>query len=140
MTLKSSFATVLRAFRNKRNITQRQFPDATSRTYLSKLEGGKSSITLDKLEQLSVRLELSPLTLLALTLSEDGGKPARELVNTLQIEIEALEPEGGLPGLSNLPRPLLPSLPQALVGNRAPQRSSRQSALRLYQTELSFSE
>ena len=84
MTLKSSFATVLRAIRNKRNITQRQFADATSRTYLSKLEGGKSSITLDKLEQLSVRLELSPLTLLALTLSEDGGKPARELVNTLQ--------------------------------------------------------
>ncbi|RII76797.1 helix-turn-helix domain-containing protein [Pseudomonas monteilii] len=102
MTLKSSFATVLRAIRSKRNITQRQFADATSRTYLSKLEGGRSSITLDKLDQLSERLELSPLTLLALTLSEESGKPAISLVKTLEAEIEQLQQEGGVPGLMSL--------------------------------------
>ncbi|MNJ58229.1 helix-turn-helix protein [compost metagenome] len=53
MALKSSFAVVLRALRSKRNISQREFADTTSRTYLSKLESGKSSVTLDKLEQLS---------------------------------------------------------------------------------------
>jgi len=42
MTLKASFASVLRALRSKRNITQRDFSDTTSRTYLSKLELGKS--------------------------------------------------------------------------------------------------
>lgn len=60
MALKSSFAVVLRALRSKRNISQRDFSDTTSRTYLSKLEGGKSSISLDKLEQLSERLDLTP--------------------------------------------------------------------------------
>lgn len=60
MTLKASFASVLRALRSKRNITQRDFADTTSRTYLSKLELGKSSITLDKLDQVSRRLDVSP--------------------------------------------------------------------------------
>lgn len=32
MTLKSSFASVLRAMRNKRNITQKQCTDTTRRT------------------------------------------------------------------------------------------------------------
>lgn len=72
MSLKSSFAIVLRALRCKRNLSQRDFGD-TSRTFLSKLEGARSSLTLDKLEQVSQRLELSPLTLLALTLSQESG-------------------------------------------------------------------
>lgn len=103
MTLKTSFASVLRALRSKRNITQRDFADTTSRTYLSKLELGKSSITLDKLDQVSRRLELSPLTLLTLTLSEDTGKPPSELISKLQLEIADLQREDGLHGLRAIP-------------------------------------
>lgn len=105
MPLKSSFATVLRALRSKRNITQRGFADTTSRTYLSKLESGKSSITLDKLEQLSDRLELSPLALLTLTVSEDTGVPTITLISNLSDEIRALTSDGGLPELSALSTP-----------------------------------
>ena len=96
MTLKTSFASVLRALRSKRNITQRDFADTTSRTYLSKLELGKSSITLDKLEQVSERLGLSPLTLLTLTLSEE---PAKDLISKLSAELADLQRDGGLAGL-----------------------------------------
>lgn len=99
MTLKASFASVLRALRSKRNITQRDFADTTSRTYLSKLELGKSSITLDKLEQVSERLGLSPLTLMTLTLSEDTGKPASDLISKLNAELADLQHDGGLTGL-----------------------------------------
>lgn len=99
MTLKGSFASVLRALRSKRKITQRDFADTTSRTYLSKLELGKSSITLDKLDQVSRRLELSPLTLLTLTLSEETGKPALDLVSQLRAELTSLQQDEGLPGL-----------------------------------------
>ncbi|MCO7524828.1 helix-turn-helix domain-containing protein [Pseudomonas asiatica] len=101
MTLKASFASVLRALRSKRNITQRDFADTTSRTYLSKLELGKSSITLDKLEQVSERLGLSPLTLLTLTLSEDTGQPAKDLISKLSEELADLQRDGGLAGLKN---------------------------------------
>ncbi|MNO34942.1 helix-turn-helix protein [compost metagenome] len=100
MTLKVSFANVLRALRNKRNISQRDFADTTSRTYLSKLELGKSSITLDKLGQISSRLDLSPLTLLTLALSEDTGKTTTELMFNLQSELSELRKDGGLPSLS----------------------------------------
>lgn len=99
MTLKSSFANVLRAMRGMRNITQREFADTTSRTYLSKLEAGRSSITLDKLEQLSERLNLSPLVILTLTLSEHTGQSVNELIATLRDEIRNLEQDGCIPGL-----------------------------------------
>ena len=99
MTLKASFASVLRALRSKRNITQRDFADTTSRTYLSKLELGKSSITLDKLEQVSERLGLSPLTLMTLTLSEGTGEPANDLISKLNAELADLQRDGGLTGL-----------------------------------------
>lgn len=100
MTLKTSFAQVLRSIRAERNISQRDFVD-TSRTFLSKLESAKSSPTLDKLEQISQRLELSPLTLLTLALSLERGQPAAELIDHLRGEIETLARDGVVPGLKS---------------------------------------
>ncbi|MBI6908333.1 XRE family transcriptional regulator [Pseudomonas palleroniana] len=85
-----------------RNLSQRGSGDGTSRTYLSKLETEKSSITLDKLDQLSQRLELSPLTLLTLTLSESTGQQAQELIAKLSLELEDFHQSSGL---SELPVP-----------------------------------
>lgn len=96
MSLKSSFAIVLRALRCKRRISQRDFGD-TSRTFLSKLEGARSCPTLDKLEQVSRRLELSSLTLLTLTLSQESGRTAAELIDDVRSEIERLERDGDVP-------------------------------------------
>lgn len=93
---------MLHALRSKRNITQREFVDATSRTYLSKLESGKFSITLDKLEKLSERLELSPLAFFALTVSKEAGEPAVVLATRLIDEICALASDGDQPGLDAL--------------------------------------
>ncbi|MBC3495756.1 helix-turn-helix domain-containing protein [Pseudomonas sp. SWRI100] len=134
MTLKASFANVLRALRSKRNITQRDFADTTSRTYLSKLELGKSSITLDKLEQISNRLELSPLTLLTLTLSEDTGRSASDLMSKMRAELDELQRDGGLPGLSIH---LNDSSTIQLSGRRPP-RAAKPGEQRSMQTELAF--
>lgn len=113
MSLKSSFATVLRTLRSKRNISQRDFGD-TSRTYLSKLEGGQCSITLDKLDSVSQRLELSPLTMLTLTLSLESGKPAVELIDHLRLEIESLNCDGGTPGLDHAMQGTAVRMPRTL--------------------------
>lgn len=130
MTLKTSFATVLKAIRSKRNISQRDFGD-TSRTYLSKLEGARSSITLDKLEQVSQRLGLSPLTLMTLTLCAETGKPAIDLISHLRAEIESLERDGGLPGLE--------MAMQSIVA-RAPRKPQATQTPPAQQTELYFAE
>lgn len=131
MTLKASFASVLRALRSKRNITQRDFADTTSRTYLSKLEAGKSSITLDKLDQVSRRLELSPITLLTLTLSEDTGKPPSELISKLQLEIADLQREDGLSGLRVLQE-------EGHQLRRLPRRARNDRESNRMQAELAF--
>lgn len=136
MTLKTSFASVLRALRSKRNITQRDFADTTSRTYLSKLELGKSSITLDKLEQVSERLGLSPLTLLTLTLSEDSGQPAKDLISKLSAELADLQRDGGLTGLKfSVSVPEDARVPAAQPRSRAARRAAMPTSL---QTELAF--
>lgn len=132
MTLKTSFASVLRALRSKRNITQRDFADTTSRTYLSKLELGKSSITLDKLNQVSRRLELSPITLLTLTLSEETGKPPSELISKLQLEIADLQQEDGLPGLR--------VIPEMGHQSRFPRRARSGHESNCMQAELAFAD
>lgn len=103
MSLKSSFAIVLRTLRTRRKISQRDFGD-TSRTFLSKLEGARSSLTLNKLEQVSHRLELSSLTLLTLTLSQESGRSAAELIDDLRSEIERLERDGDMLGLEQAAR------------------------------------
>lgn len=139
MTLKASFATVLRALRAKRNISQREFADATSRTYLSKLEAGKSSITLDKLQQLSDRLGLSPLTLLTLTISESTGESTTELVNKLCGEIRGLASKGEPqtpPPLT--PKPPTPAPVRSAYQKRLPASARPSPSTPSAQTELSF--
>ena len=140
MTLKSSFANVLRAMRGMRNITQREFADTTSRTYLSKLEAGRSSITLDKLEQLSERLNLSSLAILTLTLSEHTGQSANELIAMLRDEIMDLEQDGCIPGL----RATLGDEPMTVRGPRVLRSSSarepRATHTGAIQPELPFSD
>lgn len=126
MSLKSSFATVLRNMRSKRNISQRDFGD-TSRTYLSKLEGGRSSVTLDKLEQISQRLELSPLTLMALTICESTGQSAAELMANVCREISSL---GG--------EQISPALEARCTDTRASRNKPRPSPAQALQTELCF--
>lgn len=139
MALKSSFANVLRVLRNQRNITQRGFADTTSRTYLSKLETGRSSITLDKLEQLSERLEMSPLTLVALTLSEDTGQTANELLARTQNEIRALESDGRIPGLQATLGNDLAARPLP-ASSRNPRIKMTSHAIGSVQAELSFTD
>lgn len=67
MDIKQAFALSLKAVRKVRSLTQEDFSDTSSRTYISTLERGKKSVTLEKLSQLAKTLKIHPLTLLTLT-------------------------------------------------------------------------
>ncbi|WP_448632583.1 MULTISPECIES: helix-turn-helix domain-containing protein [Pseudomonas fluorescens group] len=139
MSLKASFATVLRAVRGQRNVSQRDFADTISRTYLSKLETGRSSVTLDKLEQLSERLGLSPLTLLALTISESTGQSSAELIEKLCLEIRGLAAKDGVRPLnSSTPPRLEAESPQPTTQMRHLTCKCRTAAVPAAQAELVF--
>ena len=65
MELKEAFVRALRQFRKSKGLTQEDFSCLSSRTYLSALERGHKSPTLDKLDELSKIMKVHPVTLMA---------------------------------------------------------------------------
>ena len=72
MTQKTSFATALKMTRKARGLSQEAFSEVSSRTYLSSLERGLKSPTLNKVAELCAVMEVHPLTLLTLAYAADG--------------------------------------------------------------------
>jgi transcriptional regulator with XRE-family HTH domain len=61
-----SLGNAIRTIRKARDLTQEDFSNLSSRTYLSSLERGLKSPTLGKIEDLSTVLDVHPLTILLL--------------------------------------------------------------------------
>lgn len=70
MDLKQSFGVALRQLRVKRKLSQEEFSDVSSRTYMSSLERGLKSPTIDKIEQISQVLEVHPVSVMVATYLE----------------------------------------------------------------------
>lgn len=64
MELKLALGQALRKTRTNRGLTQEAFCDVSSRTYMSSLERGLKSPTLDKLVEIAVKMDVHPLSLL----------------------------------------------------------------------------
>ena len=67
MEHRDAFAKALRALRKHKGLTQEDFDEFSSRTYVSLLERAQKSPTLDKINELSQIMGIHPLTLLALS-------------------------------------------------------------------------
>ncbi|MCK0770308.1 helix-turn-helix domain-containing protein [Chromohalobacter canadensis] len=65
MDVRQAFGTALQRCRKRRGLSQEQFSEVSSRTYLSSLERGLKSPTLAKVDELASVLGVHPLTLLA---------------------------------------------------------------------------
>lgn len=67
MDIRQAFGQSLKVARKAKGLSQEDFSIASSRTYMSSLERGLKSPTLDKINTLAERMEIHPLTLLTLT-------------------------------------------------------------------------
>lgn len=67
MDIRKAFGNALRVARKARGFRQEDFSITSSRTYLSCLERGLKSPTVEKVDSLAERMEIHPLTLMALT-------------------------------------------------------------------------
>jgi transcriptional regulator with XRE-family HTH domain len=83
MPTKRSLPAALKMARKARGLSQEAFADVSSRTYLSTLERGMKSPTLNKIAAISQVLAIHPLTLL--TLSYTGGNTSE--VETMQARV-----------------------------------------------------
>lgn len=90
MELKKSFGKVFRWFRTKNSLSQEDFSDVSGRTYISTLERGIHSPTIDRLQALAPILGIHPITLLVCTYAEKDGLSAEDLLREVQNEIELM--------------------------------------------------
>jgi transcriptional regulator with XRE-family HTH domain len=89
MDIQKAFGNSLRIARKACNLSQEEFSDVSSRTYLSSLERGLKSPTLEKVQSLSRRMNIHPLTLLTLTyLCEANETDTRRLLNQVKNEVD----------------------------------------------------
>lgn len=94
MDIRQAFAFALRKARKARGLTQEDFSIVSSRTYLSTLERGIKSPTLDKVQELAGTLKVHPLTLLALAYSYiEGEQGLPDLLDKIKQEIMGLDPK-----------------------------------------------
>ncbi|WP_426117054.1 helix-turn-helix domain-containing protein [Pseudomonas sp. DSP3-2-2] len=92
MELKTAFGLALKQVRNRQQLTQEDFSETSSRTYLSTLERGIKSPTLEKMEQLSKVLEVHPLTLMVMTyLYKENDQDLSSLLKSIENEVNTLQ-------------------------------------------------
>lgn len=75
MSTKNSLGKALKIIRKTKNITQEDFSSVSSRTYISTIERGLYSPTVDKVNEISNVLNIHPLTLLALAFLIENNEP-----------------------------------------------------------------
>lgn len=92
--MKVPLAAILRALRAHKGLTQESIPEGSNRQYLSQLEHGKSSPTLDKLQDLSEAYGASPLLLLGAATLIQEGVTANDLIEKFAAQMRLLESDG----------------------------------------------
>jgi len=92
MNINNAFGSALKQLRQHQEMSQEDFSIVSSRTYISSLERGLKSPTLEKVEMISSCLEVHPLTLLALAYSKSSEElSCEDLINKVAVELIELE-------------------------------------------------
>ena len=94
MEIRHAFAKALRNARKANGLTQEDFAEVSSRTYLSTLERGQKSPTLDKVHVLAKTIGIHMLSLLTLTyLYSKNELDIDSLFEKISLEIEFINQE-----------------------------------------------
>ena len=93
MDIKKSVGLAIKQSRKVKKITQENFSEISSRTYISTLERGLYSPTVEKVDSIAKVIGIHPLTLLTLSYLVDTNEtdPAT-LLNRVQVELSELMP------------------------------------------------
>ena len=102
MSLRTAYAAALQLLRTRRETSQRELADAVDPSYVSRLEAGTRSVTLDVSHELAKALGVDPLTLLTLAYAAERRLTPQQVVDQLVKDLE-------LTGLLGNEVPALPS-------------------------------
>jgi transcriptional regulator with XRE-family HTH domain len=92
MDLKQTFGYVFNRARRKAGLVQEDFEPITSRSYVSYIERGKVSVSMDKLNELSKIIGMHPASLIFQTyLLYDPKTSALDLMATIMEDMKKIE-------------------------------------------------
>jgi transcriptional regulator with XRE-family HTH domain len=96
MNHKKALGESLRRIRTQKKLTQEDFSEISSRTYMSALERGIYSPTVEKLDAIASVLKVHPITVLAdAYLHADDGIRSEELLCRVQEELKEIDKRFG---------------------------------------------
>lgn len=87
MELQRAFGRALRRQRKAKGLSQEAFTGVSSRTYLSELERGLKSPTLEKIDELARTLDIHPSTLLIECYSLKDNVEIQEIFDRITREL-----------------------------------------------------
>jgi transcriptional regulator with XRE-family HTH domain len=88
MQLRQAYADVLLLLRSKKGLKQLDLATKLDASYISRLERGHSSVTLEASESIAEMLELQPVSLLLLAYAVKLGTTPRELLAQVSLELD----------------------------------------------------
>ncbi|MBH3469962.1 helix-turn-helix domain-containing protein [Pseudomonas putida] len=91
MSLRIAYASALRFLRKRSEVSQQQLAPAANPSYVSRLEAGARSVTLDVSQELAKALDVDPLTLLVLAYAAERDQTPQEVVHHLLGELSELD-------------------------------------------------
>lgn len=89
MDTKKAFAKSLKELRTMKGVTQEDFSEVSSRTYISMVERGLRCPTLEKIDEFAGVLGVHPLALLCLTyMHKEGHQNLERLIGRVETDLE----------------------------------------------------
>ena len=89
MSLRIAYAAALRFLRKRSEVSQQQLAPAANPSYVSRLESGTRSVTLDVSQELAKALNVDPLTLLVLAYAAERNQTPQEVMEHLLGDLSA---------------------------------------------------
>jgi transcriptional regulator with XRE-family HTH domain len=97
MEIKEAFGQALKQARLSKGLTQEDFSDVSSRTYVSTLERAIFSPTIEKVDEIANFMNIHPLTLITLMyINKDKKINLEKLVDLIRVEISSINSKSHL--------------------------------------------
>ena len=90
MDINQAFGRALKAFRLDNGLTQEDFAEVSSRTYISALERGLKSPTIEKVNAIAEEMGICPLSLMILTYAYFNDVDTMHVVSRAESQLKHL--------------------------------------------------
>ena len=88
MDINTAFGLALKSFRLAKGYTQEDFADVSSRTYISSLERGLKSPTIEKVNDIAYEMKICPVALMVLTYSLFRGEDTTQVIGKAESQLK----------------------------------------------------